>query len=72
MSPASGLETRRLDTLAREKMVDRVAVYAQNAPDSHGVEPPVVDQAPNRFGMNAELVGDVANADQALGLTLRR
>jgi hypothetical protein len=69
MSRASGLETRRLHTLACEKTVDRFAVHAQDAPDSDGVEPAIVDQATNRFGMDAELVGDIANADQGLGLT---
>src|SRR5207248_6433911 len=44
----------------------------QHPPDADGVEPPVVDQAPNRLRMNAELVGDIANADQAFGLMLRR
>ena len=72
MSRALGLETRGLDALACEKAVDCFAVHAQHAPDADGVEPPVVDQAPNRFGMDAELVGDVANADQAFGLMLRR
>src|SRR5947208_11225161 len=72
MSLASGLETRRLDTLALEKTVDRFAVDTQHTSDAHGVESPVVDQTPNRFGMNAELVGDIANADQALGLTFLR
>jgi hypothetical protein len=31
-----------------------------------------VNQAPNRFGMDAELVSDIANADEAVGLLLRR
>ena len=72
MSRASGLKTRRLDTLARKETVDRLAVDTQHTADTHGVEPPVVDQTPNRLGMNAELVGDIANADQALGLTFAR
>ena len=69
MSRASGLETRRLDTLAREKTVDGFAVNTQHTADADRVEPAVVDQAPDRFRMDAELVGDIANADQALGLT---
>src|SRR5438067_2159290 len=72
MSRALGLETRRLDALACEKAIDSFAVHTQHPPDADGVEPPVVDQAPNRLRMNAELVGDIANADQAFGLMLRR
>jgi hypothetical protein len=58
--------------LSREKAVDRLAVNAQDAPDANGVEPAVVDQASNRFGMNAELVGDLANADETVRLLIRR
>lgn len=72
ISLVSALETRRLHALAREKAVDRFAVNAQDASHTHGVEPAVVNQAPNRFGMDAELVGDIANADEAVGLLLRR
>jgi len=72
MSRASGLETRRLDALACEKAVDRLAVHTQHAPNPDGVEPSVMDQAPDRFGMDAELVGDVAHAHQALGISFRR
>ena len=72
MSRVSGLETRRLDALPREKAVDSFTMDAQHAADADGIEPPVVDQAANRFGMDAELVGDVAHADQALGISFRR
>jgi hypothetical protein len=47
-------------------------VNAQDAPNANGVEPAVVDQASNRFGMNAELVGDLANADEGVRLLIRR
>jgi hypothetical protein len=57
--------------LPREKAVDRLAVDAQHAPDANGVEPAVVDQASNRFGMNAELVGDLANTDETVRLLVR-
>jgi hypothetical protein len=58
--------------LPREKAVDRFAVNAQDAPDANGVEPPVVNQASNRFRMDAELVGDIANADETVRLLIRR
>jgi hypothetical protein len=47
-------------------------VNTQHTPHAHGVEPAVVNQAPNRFRMDAELVGDVANADEVVGLLLCR
>jgi hypothetical protein len=72
ISPVSALETRRLHALAREKAVDRFTVNAQHASHAHGVEPAVVNQAPNGFRMDAELVGDVANTDEVVGLMLRR
>jgi hypothetical protein len=58
--------------LPREKAVDRVAVNAQDAPHANGVEPAVVNQATYRLRMHAELVGDVANADETVGLLIRR
>jgi hypothetical protein len=72
ISLVSALETRRLQALPREKAVDRFAVNSQDASHTHGVEAAVVNQAPNRFGMDAELVGHIANADEAVGLLLRR
>jgi hypothetical protein len=72
MSRPSGLKTRRLDALARKKAVDRFTMHTQHATDSDGIQASVVDEAPNRFGVNAELVGDVPNAHQALGLLRRR
>ena len=68
----SGLETRGLHALTREKTVDGFAMNAQHAPDAHGVEPPVVNQTPNRLGMHAELIGDLTNADEPIGLLLCR
>ena len=67
----SGLETRGLHTLTREKLVDRFAMNTQHAADAHGVEPPVVNQTPDRLGMDAKLVCDLAHADE-LRLLLRR
>ena len=72
MSRPSGLETRRLHALAREELVDRFAVDAQHAADSDGVEASVMNQAANRFGVDAELTGDVPDTHQALGLSFRR
>lgn len=63
---------RGLHALAREKAVDGFTMYAQNTPDSDGVEPSVVNQPPNRLGMDAELVGNFTNADETVRLLLRR
>ena len=71
ISPVSGLETRGLHALAREKVVDRFAMNTQHAADANGVEPSVVNQTPDRLRMDAELVGDLTNADE-LRLLLRR
>jgi hypothetical protein len=72
ISAVSVLETRGLHALARKKAVDRFTMNAQDAPDAHGVEPTVVNQPSNRFGVDAQLVGDLAHADEAVGLLLRR
>ena len=66
------METRRLHALPREETVNRFPVHTQHASDADGVEPAVVDQAANRLGMDAELVGDVTDADEAVRLLLRR
>ena len=68
----SALETRGLHALTRKEAVDRFSVYTQHPSDADGVEPAVVDQATNGLGMDAELVGDVTNADEAVRLLLRR
>jgi len=67
----SALETRGLYALPREEAVDCIAVHTQHPAHAHGIEPPVVNQAPNGFRMNAELVGDVTDADETVWL-LRR
>jgi hypothetical protein len=58
------LETRRLDTLSREKVVDRMAMNAKDAADAHRVEPTVVDQPPDGLRVHAQLVRYLANADK--------
>ena len=58
--------------MAREKAVDGFAVNPQHAPDTNGVEPTVMDQASDRLRMNAELIGDLADADETVRLLLRR
>jgi hypothetical protein len=58
------LKTRRLDALPREEAVDCLAVDTQHASDSYRVEPAVMDQAPNRLGMHAELRRNLADADE--------
>jgi hypothetical protein len=47
-----------------------VLVHAQDAADAHGVETAVVDEAPDRLRVHAELSGDLAHAVQA-GMRLR-
>jgi hypothetical protein len=51
--------------LAREKAVDGVAMNAKHSTDAHSVEPAVVDQAPDGFGMHAELRRNLSDADQS-------
>lgn len=72
ISAVSVLETRGFHALTREKAVDRVAVNPQNTSDPNGVKPAVVNQPSNRLGVDAQLVGDLAHADEAVGLLLRR
>ena len=50
--------------MSRQEAVDRCAVHAQDAADPHGVEAAIVNQAANRFRVNAELVRNVANTDE--------
>jgi hypothetical protein len=69
MSCASGLETRRLDALTREEALDRVTVDAQHTADAHRIQTAVVNQTPNRFRMDAELVRYFTNADECIGLS---
>jgi hypothetical protein len=64
LSAPLGLETRGLHALAREKTIDSLAMNTQHTADTHGVETAVVDEAPDRLGMHAELVRDLANADE--------
>ena len=71
VSAPSGLETRGLDALEREKAIDGVAMDAQDTAYTHCVEAAVVDQPADRLRMDAELVGDVANADEAVRLMIR-
>jgi hypothetical protein len=70
LSARSGLETRGLDALTREKAVDGLAVDAKNAPHTHGVEAAVVDEAPDRLRVHAELRRDLADADETSGLSI--
>jgi hypothetical protein len=64
MSGGSGLETRRLHSLARKKAVNGRTVHAEDAAHSNGIEPPVMDQPPNRLGVDAELARYLADAHQ--------
>jgi hypothetical protein len=58
------LETRGLDALTREKTIHGLAMDAQHATHTHGVEAAVVDQAPDRLRMDTQLVRDFTNADE--------
>ena len=58
-SPETSL-ARRLDPLAREEAVDRGPVDAEDAAHADGVQAPVMDQAPDRLRVDAELPGDLA------------
>jgi hypothetical protein len=58
------LETRRLHALTRKEAVDGVSMDAEDAADTHRIQPSVVDQPPNRLGMHPELIRNLANADQ--------
>jgi hypothetical protein len=50
--------------LAREKAVDAFAMNAEDATDTHRIEPAAVDQPPDRFWMHTELIRNLANADE--------
>src|SRR5215218_1056020 len=71
MSQASGLETRRLDPLMREKVLDGSSVDPQHTTDANSVESTVVNQSPDRLGMNTQLVRYFADADKRLVLFIR-
>jgi len=71
-SGESGLETRRLHALAREEAVDRLAVDAENTTYPDSVKTAVVDQPPDRLGVNAELARHLANAHKTRISAYRR
>jgi hypothetical protein len=50
--------------LHRKETVDSFAMNAEHAADAHRIEPPVVDQPPDRLRMHAELIRHLANADE--------
>jgi hypothetical protein len=58
--------------LTGEKTVHRVLVYAKDAADAHGVEPPFVDQASDGLGMDTEPACDLADAVETVGLWFDR
>jgi len=65
------LETRRLHALAREKAVERRTVDAKDASYTHRVQSPIVNQASDRFRMDAELIGDFPHAHESRGIFIR-
>ena|GEM_PF-5508956 len=52
----------RLHALPVDETRERAAVDAQDAPHAHRIEPAVVDESPDRLGMDAEAVGDITHA----------
>jgi hypothetical protein len=58
------LETRRLDALPRKKPVDRFPVNAKDPADADRIQSPIVDQPPDRLRVHAELIRNLANADE--------
>jgi hypothetical protein len=50
--------------LARKEAVDAFPVNAEDAADTHRIQPPVVDQPPDRLRMHTELIRNLANADE--------
>jgi hypothetical protein len=61
----SGLETRGLHALTREKAVDGLTVNSQHPSNPHSVEPAVVDQTPDGLGMDTELVRNLPDTHEA-------
>jgi hypothetical protein len=53
VSVPSGLETRGLHTLTREKAIDGIAMYTQHTTNAHCIEAAVVNQTADRLGMHA-------------------
>jgi hypothetical protein len=66
------LETRRLHSLTRKEAVDRTAMNTEDTSDPHSIEPSVVDQTPNRLGVDTELRRDLPDADQSCLLSVCR
>ena len=64
ISGALGLETRWLHALPREVVVDRLSMNAEDTADTHRIQSAAVNQAPDRFRVHAELVRNLANADE--------
>jgi hypothetical protein len=58
------LETRRFHALPREEAVDRLSMDSEDAADANSIQSPVVDQPPDRLRVDAELIRNLANADE--------
>jgi len=58
------LETRWFHALPREKAVYRLSMDSEDAADANGIQSPVVDQPPDRLRVDAELIRNLANADE--------
>ena len=58
----------RLDALAGDDARKGEPVDAQHTPDTDRFEPAVVNQAPDRLGVHAEPVCDLADAVETFGV----
>jgi hypothetical protein len=58
--------------LAREVVVDRLSMNAEDTADTHRIQSAAVNQAPDRFRMDAELIRNLANADERMVSVSRR
>jgi hypothetical protein len=61
-----------LDALAGEKTVYRMLVDAKHTTDAHGIEPALVDQAPNGLRMDTKPACDLTDAVETVGLWFDR
>ena len=60
----------RLDALPGDEAREGAPVDPQYAPDADGLEPTVVDQAPDRFRVHTEFVGHLPHAVELLCVDL--
>jgi len=66
------MEARRFHPLPREVTVDRFSMNSEHTADPHRIQSPAVNQPPDRFRMHAELIRNLANADEPRVYVSRR